>query len=40
LKHAVAVINYRGSALTTDVAGEVFERRLAGWLLVVALEYR
>jgi hypothetical protein len=38
LKHAVAVINYRGSALTTDVAGEVFERRLAGWLLVVALD--
>jgi hypothetical protein len=36
LKHAVAVIDDRGSALTTDVAGEVSERRLAGSLLVVA----
>jgi hypothetical protein len=38
LKHAVAVINEKGSALTTDVAGEVSERRLAGSLLVMALD--
>jgi hypothetical protein len=37
LKHAVAVISNRCSALTTDVAREISERRLRGSLLVMAL---
>jgi hypothetical protein len=37
LKHAVAVINNRCAALTTDVAREVSERRLSGSLMVMAL---